>query len=337
MGLFGKLFEKKECSICGGEIGLLGNRKLEDGNMCKECAAKLSPYLTDRRGSTVAEIKEHLAYREANQREVAAFRATRVYGNKTKLYIDDNLGKFFITRYDNWGAHNPDLIRLSQVTAVDVDIDEHKSELYTQDKEGKRVSYNPRRYEYSYEFGIKIHLNSDWIGTLSFELSDERPQSPGNALYRQLLAQGTEIRQALRPGDGPVADPFRQAYNAQADDRIDKGGRPSQGIVKGEPPIGKDAQVDKPAASFGKDAQPDRTAPLLGKDKLSAKAAPDGWICSCGTKNTGNFCMSCGARRPAGMPVFKCDKCGWKPENPNNPPRFCPQCGDPFDAQDIVK
>ena len=43
MGFFGKLFEKKECSICGGEIGLLGNRKLEDGNCCKECAAKLSP------------------------------------------------------------------------------------------------------------------------------------------------------------------------------------------------------------------------------------------------------------------------------------------------------
>ena len=24
MGFFGKLFEKKECSVCGGEIGLLG-------------------------------------------------------------------------------------------------------------------------------------------------------------------------------------------------------------------------------------------------------------------------------------------------------------------------
>ena len=43
MGLFGKLFEKKECSVCGGEIGLLGNRKLEDGNLCKNCAAKYPP------------------------------------------------------------------------------------------------------------------------------------------------------------------------------------------------------------------------------------------------------------------------------------------------------
>ena len=60
MGLFGKLFDKKECSICGDEIGLLGNRKLEDGNMCKNCAAKLSPWFSDRRESTVAEIQRFI-------------------------------------------------------------------------------------------------------------------------------------------------------------------------------------------------------------------------------------------------------------------------------------
>ena len=55
MGLFDKIFEKKLCSICGGEIGLLGNRKLEDGNLCKVCAGKLSPFFSDRRNSTVQE------------------------------------------------------------------------------------------------------------------------------------------------------------------------------------------------------------------------------------------------------------------------------------------
>lgn len=80
MALFGKLFEKKECAICGGEIGLLGNRKLEDGNCCKKCAAKLSPWFSDRRQSTVEEIKEQLAYREANQEKVAAFHVTRTLG-----------------------------------------------------------------------------------------------------------------------------------------------------------------------------------------------------------------------------------------------------------------
>lgn len=32
------LFDKKYCDICGEKIGLLGNCKLDDGNLCKECA-----------------------------------------------------------------------------------------------------------------------------------------------------------------------------------------------------------------------------------------------------------------------------------------------------------
>ena len=64
------LFDKKYCDICGAKIGLLGNRKLEDGNLCKNCAAKLSPWFSDRRQSTVAEIGEQLSYREANREKV---------------------------------------------------------------------------------------------------------------------------------------------------------------------------------------------------------------------------------------------------------------------------
>lgn len=65
-------------------------------------------------------------------------------------------------------------------------------------------------------------------------------------------------------------------------------------------------------------------------------AAVDGWICSCGTVNKGKFCMECGKPKPAGVPQYKCDKCGWEPEDKQHPPKFCPQCGDPFDDGDIV-
>ena len=102
MALFGKLFEKKECAICGGEIGLLGNRKLEDGNCCKNCAAKLSPWFSDRRQSTVEEIKEQLAYREANQEKVAAFRVTRTLGEGMKVLLDEDDGRFMVTSARNW-------------------------------------------------------------------------------------------------------------------------------------------------------------------------------------------------------------------------------------------
>ena len=83
------LFDKKYCDVCGEKIGLLGNRKLEDGNLCKSCASKLSPWFSERRKSTVEEIKEQLAYREENQEKVAAFHATRTLGSDTKVILDE--------------------------------------------------------------------------------------------------------------------------------------------------------------------------------------------------------------------------------------------------------
>ena len=69
----------------------------------------------------------------------------------------------------------------------------------------------------------------------------------------------------------------------------------------------------------------------------SKKPADDGsWTCSCGQVNKGKFCANCGSKKPAGIPQYKCDKCGWQPADPTKAPRFCPECGDPFDNGDII-
>ena len=65
------------------------------------------------------------------------------------------------------------------------------------------------------------------------------------------------------------------------------------------------------------------------------KPSEVGWTCSCGKVNKGKFCTDCGAKKPAGVPQYKCDKCGWEPKDPTKPPKFCPECGDPFDDGDI--
>ena len=66
------------------------------------------------------------------------------------------------------------------------------------------------------------------------------------------------------------------------------------------------------------------------------KPADEGWTCTCGAVNKGKFCAECGAKKPAGVPQYRCDKCGWQPADPTKAPRFCPECGDPFDSGDLV-
>lgn len=55
------------------------------------------------------------------------------------------------------------------------------------------------------------------------------------------------------------------------------------------------------------------------------------WMCSCGTRNTGKFCMECGARRPESASSYRCSACGWISQDPQILPKFCPECGTPFD------
>lgn len=66
------------------------------------------------------------------------------------------------------------------------------------------------------------------------------------------------------------------------------------------------------------------------------QAQAGGWTCTCGQLNQGKFCQNCGSKKPEGVPLYRCDKCGWQPADPHHPPKFCPECGDPFDDKDMA-
>ncbi len=79
----------------------------------------------------------------------------------------------------------------------------------------------------------------------------------------------------------------------------------------------------------------------MGQQQQAQAAQPrasqaEGWTCSCGAVNKGRFCQECGAKKPEGALQYRCDKCGWQPEDPAHPPKFCPECGDPFDGKDRI-
>ena len=166
------LFDKKYCDFCGSKIGLLGNRKLEDGNMCKDCASKLSPWFSERRHSTKAEISEQLAYREDNKKAAAAFHTTRSLGKNVKLLLDEDAHKFMVTSARDLTQANPDVFDYDQATGCSLDIRESRNELKRKDADGKSVSYNPPRYEYSYNLYATIHVNHPYVDDMEFSVSN---------------------------------------------------------------------------------------------------------------------------------------------------------------------
>lgn len=224
------LFDKKTCDFCGAKIGLLGNKKLEDGNMCRDCAAKLSPWFSERRQSTKEEIAEQLAYREENRKAVAAFHPTRSIGKYTRLLIDEDAKKFMVTSSSKLSEANPDVLDFSQVTGCNLEIDEDRRELMTKDEEGRSVSCDPPRYEYSYAFSVEAFVNHPYFDRMRWSISNghvktgETPMtgdaglqagavmSSGLNEYAQCLRLGNEIRgvlEAMRTGiELPGAEEF---------------------------------------------------------------------------------------------------------------------------------
>lgn len=169
------LFDKKFCDVCGQKIGLFGNNKLTDGNICDDCRRKLSPWFTGRKKSTLDAIKEQLAYREANRAKLNEFEVSRTLGDNSSILIDEKHQWLVVSKTSgNWRDANPDIISFLDLTGCDTDIDEHSRELKKKDAEGKDVSYVPARYEYSYDFDLIIHVNNPYFDEMRLEFVDDK-------------------------------------------------------------------------------------------------------------------------------------------------------------------
>ena len=208
MGLFDKMFSKKMCDLCGADMGIVKDNKLEDGAICKDCAAKLSPWFREGRTTTLAEIKEQLAYREENKAEVAKFNITRTIGSDNlKILVDDDASRFVVTSARNLEEANPDVLDFAQVTGCDLDIRERRNEERRKKEEGGFESYNPPRYRVYYDFYITIYVNHKYFNEIEFKINSysvETTPSTGapqhripnpelNNEYREYKEMGEEI------------------------------------------------------------------------------------------------------------------------------------------------
>lgn len=183
----------------------MGNQKLEDGNLCKDCAKQLSPWFSDRRRSTVEDIKRQLAYREENRGRASQFRTTRSYGEDCKVLLDEEHRWFTVTRARDLAGANPDILDCTALTGCRVDIDESRTEQKREGPDGKEVCYNPPRYEYSYDFEVIISVNNPYFDEMKFCLNNSSVYiEPQNTMQRPMMGQQGMMGQ--RPMAGPSSE-----------------------------------------------------------------------------------------------------------------------------------
>ena len=299
------LFDKKYCDICGDKIGLLGNRKLEDGNMCKDCAKKLSPFFSERRSSTVNEIKQQLEYREQNKQILAGFSPMFTFGEDDKIYIDPMKQSFVVSRRNpgSWSDENPDVIPLSSVASCNLRIDEDREEIYTQGRDGEQVSYNPPRYKFTYDFYIDIKVNNPYFDEITARLNDSDVEGMGTMEYNRYQQTAQQVINNLTQ-NGNAGMPMG-GYNQPMNN-----GMP---MNQGYAPAGAYGQPQaNPYAQQNAYNQPMNNgyAPANGYNQpmnqgynqqpaYSQQPVSQAWVCpACNATNeSGAFCTCCGTPR----------------------------------------
>ena len=155
------------------------------------------------------------------------------------------------------------ILNYLQLTGSHLDIDEGRRELRRTDKDGKQVSYDPPRYEYSYNFDFTITVDTPYFDEMSFRLNP-RPiilefEAPSVfSLVRSIdPSYNIEYRRYIQ-----LADEMRAAVDQ------------ARAVSHAAPTANKVQNIPTPAASVE-------------------------WICpACGGSNTGKFCEYCGTPRP---------------------------------------
>lgn len=322
------LFDKKICDNCGAKIGLLGKRKLEDGLICKDCASKLSPWFSERKQSTLAEIQEQLRYREQNEQVLASMNPSLKLGGLRPgdytVYIDQSKGKFFITSLTNYQNSNPDVIDMSQVISCQCEPVESREEIKFEGPDGESKSYTPPRYEYEYVFWIKINVNTPYFNEIKFRLNSSRVDA-NTPMFMNYQSMANQICSILM--GGAAGGMNNMGMNANMGGMMNGGmNGMNMGMQGGMNNMGMNNMGMNPNMGGMNMGGMMNGGMNMGAAGMAGGMMNQGMPAG-GVLNQGQY-------NAPGMKI-KCSSCGWEPEDPSVTPKFCPNCGDPFGSEDI--
>ena len=313
------LFDKKICDICGEKIGLLGNRKLDDGNLCKDCAKKLSPWFEDRRHSTVEDIKRQLEYREKNKKAVMDFCITRQINTRNyNVFIDDNKGNFTVARKLDVNE-NPDIVPLSAVVQCRVDVERQQNEETYTTKDGETVSYQPPVYKYEFDYTMRIKVKNPWFDDMDFRLNTFSISSDNRGELMEVEQTGHQIIAALTPNAAGMQQPGMNMNSGMQQSGMQQPGMNMNSGMQ-QPGMNMNSGIQQPGMHINNGMQESGMNMNSGMQQSGMQMnngmqqpgmnmnngiqqpgmqQPGGlWKCQCGAENTGRFCEYCGQPRP---------------------------------------
>ena len=194
-----------------------------------------------------------------------------------------------VTSASRLSEANPDVFDFSQATGCDLDISESRTELKQKNAEGKSVSYNPPRYEYSYNFYATIRVNHPYVDDMKFSVSngyiktgEHRMTAPAGGISGK-MSGGWNVHTTVT--NGVRLNDYYQAMNLGSE--IKAAVEDMRRVARGESPVG--------AVSAATAAAP--AAPAAAP---AAPAAPVKMVCPhCGAPtfpDANNCCEYCGSR-----------------------------------------
>ena len=254
---------------------------------------------------------------------------TNVCGNVTGAYTRDMLDNQL--RTELLTALQPAFARISEMGVRYSSLPGHTAEIADALNEVLSAKWRDLRGLEIVSFGVSsVKANEEDEKMLKELQRNAAFRDPTMAAAHLVGAQAAAMQDAANNAGGAAVGFMGMNMAAQA------GGVNAAGLYA------MGAQAAAPASAPAAEGW---TCPSCGKTaygkfctECGAKKPEDGWTCpSCGAVNKGKFCAECGAKKPAEALLYKCDKCGWEPEDPAHPPKFCPECGDPFTADDIAK
>ena len=300
------LFDKKICDICGEKIGLLGNRKLDDGNLCKDCAKKLSPWFEERRHSTVEDIKRQLEYREKNKKAVMDFYITRQINTRNyNVFIDDNKGNFTVARKLDVNE-NPDIVPLSAIVQCRVDVDQQQQE-ETYTKDGETVSYQPPVYKYEFDYTMRIKVRTQWFDDMDFRLNTFSISSDKRRELMEVEQTAYQIIAALTPNAAgmPGMNMNGGMQPGMPGMNMNGGMQPGMpgmnmngGMQSGMPGMNMNVGMQPGMSGMNMNGGMQQTGMSETNMTGGMQQNNSSWKCQCGAENTGKFCEYCGQPRP---------------------------------------